>query len=212
MSDLISLPELKREAKACQRCPLSKTRSRVVFGGGNGHAKIMLVGEAPGEAEDRKGAPFIGHSGVLLEGFLRRLNLPRSEIYITNILKCRPPGDRDFLPTEAKACSSFLRDQIRNVRPEAILALGREAAVHLLGLWLSMDAFREKLWTYQDPGASLGIPVVVTYPPTYLLENRTKPLFKTVWSDFQKIQLLTEKMDLDFCDDDDEEDTSEETV
>lgn len=185
----------------CQGCPLAKTRTNIVFGSGEADARILFVGEAPGAMEDRKGQPFVGQSGALLDGFLRRMNTPRNTVYITNVLKCRPPDNRDPEPEEVAACSTFLQAQIRIIQPEVIIALGRYAAVRLLDRKMSMDVFRRNLWLYDDPDASLKIPVFVTYHPSYLLRNRNKPLFKAVWADFQKAFAVTERLELEFDDD-----------
>lgn len=123
---------LREECSSCEGCELHKTRTNCVFGTGNTEADILFVGEAPGEQEDLSGTPFVGRAGKLLDQFLFAVDLPREEVYIANILKCRPPKNRDPLPAEEDACMDFLRRQVRLIRPKIIVCLGRIAAMRLI--------------------------------------------------------------------------------
>lgn len=124
--------ELYDRCAACKKCPLSETRTNCVFGVGNKNADIMFVGEAPGEQEDLSGTPFVGRAGQLLDKFLYAVDINREDVYIANILKCRPPKNRDPLPAEEDACIDYLREQVRLVRPKVIVCLGRIAAMRLI--------------------------------------------------------------------------------
>ncbi|MCX4244652.1 uracil-DNA glycosylase [Paraliomyxa miuraensis] len=162
----------------CQRCPLARTRSNIVFGVGNPEADLMFVGEAPGADEDRQGEPFVGRAGQLLNRWLAELGLSRDDVYIANVLKCRPPGNRDPKPLEVDRCSPFLQAQIRAIEPKVIVALGRHAGMLLSrredmtlramrGGRLFYDAGAPK----EDPSARIQIPLVVTYHPAYVLRQ-----------------------------------------
>ena len=126
------LEELKNRCEACTSCELCKTRTNCVFGVGNAEAELMFVGEAPGEQEDLSGVPFVGRAGQLLDKYLFAVDIPRESVYIANILKCRPPKNRDPLPAEEEACIGFLREQVRIIRPKIIVCLGRIAAMKLI--------------------------------------------------------------------------------
>ncbi len=123
---------LEAKCRECQKCPLCRTRTNCVFGTGNRNADLMFVGEAPGEQEDLSGTPFVGRAGQLLDRFLYAVDIKREDVYIANILKCRPPKNRDPLPAEEDACIDFLREQVRLVRPKVIVCLGRIAAMRLI--------------------------------------------------------------------------------
>ena len=123
---------LRAECEACTRCELCKTRTNCVFGTGNENADILFVGEAPGDNEDKTGIPFVGRAGKLLDSYLYAVDIPRESVYIANILKCRPPKNRDPLPAEEQACMDFLRRQVRLIRPKVIVCLGRIAATKLI--------------------------------------------------------------------------------
>ena len=127
-----SFEALRAECEACTRCELCKTRTNCVFGTGNENADILFVGEAPGDNEDKTGIPFVGRAGQLLDRFLYAVDIKREDVYIANILKCRPPKNRDPLPAEEDACIDFLREQVRLVRPKVIVCLGRIAAMRLI--------------------------------------------------------------------------------
>ena len=124
--------ELYEQCRICDKCPLGKTKTNTVFGCGNQNARLMFVGEAPGEQEDKEGIPFVGAAGKLLDKYLDAVGILRDEIYIANILKCRPPHNRDPLPEEGDACIGFLREQVKLIRPEIIVCLGRISAMRLI--------------------------------------------------------------------------------
>ena len=123
---------LEEKCRACHACPLAETRTNCVFGTGSRTARLMFVGEAPGEQEDASGVPFVGRAGQLLDRYLYAVDIPREDVYIANILKCRPPKNRDPLPAEEDACIEYLREQVRLIRPEIIVCLGRIAAMRLI--------------------------------------------------------------------------------
>ncbi|MBE6601618.1 MAG: uracil-DNA glycosylase [Ruminococcaceae bacterium] len=127
-----SLDTLKIQCESCQKCSLGATRTNLVFGTGNANAKLMFVGEAPGEQEDLSGIPFVGRAGQLLDKFLYAVDIERKDVYIANILKCRPPKNRDPLPEEEDACIGYLREQVRLIRPQVIVCLGRISAMRMI--------------------------------------------------------------------------------
>ncbi len=178
-----TLGEIREEALSCRRCPLCAGRRTVVFGVGNPRARLLFVGEGPGEEEDRQGEPFVGAAGKRLNQWIRRIGLSREDVYIANIVKCRPPGNRAPLPEEAAACLPFLRRQIRALRPVAICTLGAVALNFLLGNNDRITRARGK-WRDLD-----GIPVLPTYHPAYILRNGTRE--HEVLSDFD---LLAERL------------------
>lgn len=153
--------------ESCTRCDLHQTRTRTVFGVGDRHARWMFIGEAPGADEDRQGEPFVGRAGQLLNAMLQALGLERGQVYIANILKCRPPRNRDPLPGEVAACESYLQRQVALVEPSVIVALGRIAAHNLLKTDVSLGRLRGRVHRY----GARGTPVVVTYHPAYLLRS-----------------------------------------
>ena len=133
MCEAGTLAELQEELGVCQRCPLSQSRNQLVFGSGNPEADLMFVGEAPGRAEDAQGLPFVGPAGHLLDDLLASIGLDRKDVYITNVVKCRPPGNRDPLPLEVETCNPFLAGQIELIKPKIICELGRIAAGIMMG-------------------------------------------------------------------------------
>lgn len=149
--EIKSLDEIRKECEGCRKCSLAETRTNVVFGVGNPHADIMFVGEAPGEKEDLSGIPFVGAAGKLFDKYLVAVGIPREEIYIANMLKCRPPKNRDPKPEEQDLCIEYLREQVRAVSPKLIVCLGRIAAMRLIkpdfritaehGIWFERGAF-----------------------------------------------------------------------
>ena len=171
------LRELEEEAKKCRKCGLYKGRRKLVFGDGSPDAEILFIGEAPGAEEDRQGIPFVGRAGKLLDKILEVVGLKRSEVYIANVLKCRPPENRDPTPQEEMACLPFLFRQIEIIKPRIICCLGRISARALLHTKRPMTELRGKLFSFR------GIPVVVTYHPAALLRNER--LKKPTWDDFQ---------------------------
>jgi DNA polymerase len=163
-----TLEEIRREILACRRCALCSGRSNVVFGVGNPRARLMFVGEGPGEEEDRQGEPFVGAAGRRLTQWIHRIGLARQDVYIANIVKCRPPGNRAPLPEEAAACLPYLRRQIRAIRPEVICTLGAVALNFLLG---NNDRITRVRGQWRDLD---GIPLLPTYHPAYILRNATR--------------------------------------
>ena len=173
-----SLGELRALVAGCVACGLAKTRTQTVFSDGREHVRVMFFGEAPGESEDLQGVPFVGAAGQLLTDIIQKgMGLARSEVYIANVLKCRPPGNRDPEPEETALCTPYLDRQIELVNPELILALGLHAARHLLRTPLSMGRLRGKVHAWR------GRKVVATYHPAYLL--RTPSAKKDCWQDIQ---------------------------
>jgi len=158
--------ELKATVQGCTVCPLREGCTQTVFGVGDQKADWLLVGEAPGAEEDRLGEPFVGQAGRLLDNMLAALRLRRGEnVYIANVLKCRPPGNRNPEPSEVAACSPYLRRQIQLLQPKLIVAMGRFAAQTLLNSDATIGSLRGQVHAYQ------GVPLVVTYHPAYLLRN-----------------------------------------
>lgn len=156
---------LAKEVSDCVRCPLHKTRTQTVFFRGNSKATLMIIGEAPGFYEDQQGMPFVGKAGGLLNQMLQSIEMLADDVYIANVLKCRPPNNRDPQLEEVVQCSSFLTRQIELVKPRLILALGRFAGQFLLNKALPLNQLRSTLHYYN------GIPFIVTYHPAYLLRN-----------------------------------------
>ncbi len=167
--------ELRGCVADCTRCELAASRTQTVFGVGNPQADWMIVGEAPGAEEDRRGEPFVGRAGKLLDEMLRAIGQSRQTVFIANILKCRPPNNRDPKPEEAAACRDFLERQIALIQPRIILAVGRIAAQNLLGRTDPVGKLRGR------PHDLDGIPLVVTYHPAYLLRSPSQK--RRSWSD-----------------------------
>ncbi len=182
-----ALSSLQNEVQSCQRCSLSQSRTQTVFGSGSANADLLLIGEAPGAEEDRKGLPFVGKAGRLLDAMLFAIGFVREQVYICNVLKCRPPNNRDPQANEVESCAPFLNAQIGIVSPKVILALGRFAAHRLLQTEAPVYKMRETINVL--PGTD--IPVVVTYHPASLLRN---PMQKAQsWNDLCKVRQLLEK-------------------
>ena len=157
---------LKAAVSGCTKCGLHKTRTQTVFGVGDENADWMLIGEAPGAEEDRLGDPFVGQAGRLLDNMLAAVGLSRSEnVYIANVLKCRPPGNRNPAPDEVEKCTPYLLRQIELIRPKLIVAMGRFAAQTLLDTTASISSLRGRVHSYA------GVPLIVTYHPAYLLRT-----------------------------------------
>ena len=169
---------LEDEVRSCVRCGLHAGRTQTVFGTGPGTATWCFVGEAPGAEEDRRGAPFVGRAGQLLDAMLRALALDREQVFIANVLKCRPPGNRDPQPSEVAACLPYLHAQIAAVRPRIVVALGRFAAQSLLATDQPLGRLRGSVHDYE------GIPVVVTYHPAYLLRRPADKV--AAWADLKR--------------------------
>ncbi len=174
------LKKVCQEMANCQLCPLGKTRKNLVFGVGNPHAQIVFVGEAPGADEDEQGLPFVGRAGQLLTDIIvKGMKLKRKDVYICNILKCRPPGNRNPLPDEISMCEPFLKKQLQIISPKIICALGTFAAKTLLKTDIPISALRGRFHSYE------GIKLMPTYHPAYLLRNPSAK--KPVWEDVQMI-------------------------
>ncbi len=176
---IITLDSLREKAASCTLCALHETRTHSVFGVGNTSAKLMIIGEAPGFHEDQQGEPFVGRAGQLLNNMLRSVGLTREEVYIANILKCRPPNNRDPLAEEVAMCTDYLNQQIALIRPKLLLAVGRIAAHYLLQTKASLESLRQKVHQYSD----LQTPLVITYHPAYLLRSPIDK--KKAYSDLQ---------------------------
>jgi DNA polymerase len=170
-------PQLEAAVKSCTACELHTTRTQAVFGVGDPQAQWMVIGEAPGAEEDKQGEPFVGRAGKLLDNMLRAVGLQREQVYIANILKCRPPNNRDPRPEEIVQCEAFLQRQVALVQPRVILAVGRVAAGNLLKLDKRLGEMRGRVHHYGDT------PVVVTYHPAYLL--RTPRDKAKAWADLR---------------------------
>ncbi|MEE8221913.1 MAG: uracil-DNA glycosylase [Woeseiaceae bacterium] len=169
--------ELQASVAGCIRCPLHQSRMQTVFGVGNRHADWMIIGEAPGAEEDRRGEPFVGRAGKLLDEMLRAVGLDRGTVFITNILKCRPPGNRDPAADEAAACRDHLERQIEMIKPRLVLAVGRIAAQQLLHTDSPLGRLRGRAHSLHNG----QVPLVVTYHPAYLLRSPAQK--RKVWED-----------------------------
>ncbi len=180
------LSTLESKVSVCTACALHQGRTHTVFGKGNPRAAVMFIGEGPGRDEDLKGEPFVGRSGQLLTKILAAIDLERGDVYITNIVKCRPPQNRDPMEDEVRCCEQYLIEQIEFIKPRLICALGRIAAQWLLDTKEPLASLRKSDNSYR------GIPVLVTYHPAALLRN---PEFKReTWEDFKKLKsLISEK-------------------
>ncbi|MFA5336181.1 MAG: uracil-DNA glycosylase [Candidatus Omnitrophota bacterium] len=176
------LSEVKKEVFSCKACPLHKTKTNYVFSDGSETAKLMFVGEAPGADEDLQGVPFVGRAGQLLTKMIEAMGLKRQEVYICNVLKCRPPENRSPLPEEVKACKGYLVSQIDIVSPKVICCLGKHAAQALLDTDVPITKVRGREMEFN------GKLMIPTYHPAYLLRN--PPAKKEVWEDLKKIMKI----------------------
>jgi DNA polymerase len=177
---------LSDAAAACTRCGLHATRSTVVFGEGSAAADVVVVGEAPGQEEDRTGRPFVGRAGRLLDLMLASAGFPRDEVYICNVLKCRPPDNRNPLPDEVSPCTTnFLHGQLEAIAPKVLLAVGKFAAQALVGSGENIGQLRGRVHDYR------GTPLVVTYHPAYLL--RSPQMTRVAWQDFQLVRRVLDE-------------------
>ncbi len=174
-----TLNELKSTVSTCTKCRLHAGRIQTVFGAGSHEADWMLIGEAPGAEEDKQGMPFVGRAGKLLTAMLASIGLDREKVFIANILKCRPPNNRDPSADEVLACDDYLKTQIKIIQPKMILALGRIAAQNLLKSDVPIGKMRGKIYQYGEA----EIPVVVTYHPAYLLRSPREK--RKSWQDLQ---------------------------
>ncbi len=181
------LAELAEELKTCHQCPNLKTRLNLVPGEGNPDARIMFVGEAPGQTEDEQGRPFVGRAGQLLTSIIEAMGLSRQDVFIGNILKCRPPENRNPLATEIAACLPYLHRQIEIIQPDVIVALGAYAAQTLLGVQTPIGQLRGKTHEYL-PGPLAGpVRLIATYHPAFLLRAYTPDNRRRVWQDMQRV-------------------------
>jgi DNA polymerase len=188
--DLAALdwPALRSCVASCTRCVLSQTRTQTVFGVGDQHARWLIVGEGPGAEEDRRGEPFVGRAGSLLNAMLRAMGLAREQVYIANVVKCRPPGNRDPSVAEAKTCLGYLHRQIALIQPAVMLAVGRIAAQNLLQTDAALGKMRQTVHHFGDS----RVPLVVTYHPAYLLRSPAEK--RKAWDDLRFAQQVMERV------------------
>ena len=182
---LETLDEIRNDLGDCRRCKLWKGRTNIVYGTGNPQARLVFVGEGPGYDEDRQGEPFVGKAGQLLTKIIEAMKLSRDRVYICNVVKCRPPDNRNPEPDEINACFPFLKRQLEAISPDIICALGSVAANSLLEKEVFISRVRGKFFDYK------GIKVMPTYHPAYLLRNPEKK--KDVWEDVQKVMKMLGK-------------------
>ena len=181
--------QLRSRVAACTRCSLSKTRTQTVFGVGDPNADWLVVGEAPGAEEDRRGEPFVGRAGQLLDSMLRAIGLARERVYIANVLKCRPPGNRDPAPAETTECLPYLERQIALIKPKIMLAVGRIAAQNLLKTDVPLAKLRQQAHRF----GAVPVPLVVTYHPAYLLRTPTDK--RKAWEDLKFAREVCARVD-----------------
>ena len=178
-SHTADLGALWEECMVCQKCGLAKTRHSVVFGEGNPHARLMFIGEGPGADEDMQGRPFVGKAGQLLDKMIAAMKFSREEVFIANVVKCRPPNNRVPSPEEAEACIGYLKRQIELVKPEVIVLLGATAVTFLLGKTEGITRLRGNWQAYE------GIPVMPTYHPAFLLRQESAK--RAAWNDLKMV-------------------------
>jgi uracil-DNA glycosylase family 4 len=175
-----TLDSIRLDIGDCQRCKLAPTRTNIVFGSGNPHAELVFVGEAPGFDEDQQGLPFVGRAGQLLTKIIESINLKREDVYICNVLKCRPPDNRNPEPDEVAACNPFLRRQLAAIRPKVVCCLGTFAAQTVLQVAAPISKLRGKFFDMD------GMRVIATFHPAYLLRSPDKK--REVWEDMKQIR------------------------
>lgn len=180
VTSTMTLEDVRRNLGDCQRCKLARTRSRIVFGSGNPAARLVFVGEAPGFEEDRQGLPFVGRAGQLLTKIIQSIGLKREDVYICNVLKCRPPNNRNPEPEEVETCSPFLREQLATIRPAIVCCLGTFAAQTVLGMRVPISKLRGQFHEIE------GVRYIATFHPAYLLRNPEKK--REVWEDMKRIR------------------------
>lgn len=186
--DQSSWETVRDQALGCTKCDLCETRTRVVWGSGTPRTGLMIVGEAPGYHEDQQGEAFVGRAGKLLTKILEAIGFGRDEVFITNVLKCRPPDNADPLPHQVESCEPYLKRQIELIDPAVIMTVGRHAARTLLGVDASMGAMRGQAYRYE------GVPLVATYHPAALLRN--PKLKRPTWEDVQRArEIYDEEME-----------------
>lgn len=174
-----TLEEIRNAVASCQRCVLCRQRRNTVFGEGNPNARLMFIGEGPGADEDLQGRPFVGRAGELLDKMIRAMQFSREEVYIANIVKCRPPDNRMPAPEEAAECLPYLRRQIELIRPEVIVLLGATAVKYLLNVTTGISRLRGRWLSYEN------IPVMATFHPAFLL--RKEEAKRDTWNDLQQV-------------------------
>lgn len=184
----LSLEDIRTELGECQRCRLHQTRKSLVFGQGAANADLMIIGEAPGHDEDLQGEPFVGKAGQLLTKMLKAMGLERDDVYITNILKCRPPQNRNPSSDEVQECEPFLKKQIDVIGPRIVLAMGNFAVKTLLQTTEGITRLRGNFKSYH------GIPVMPTFHPAYLLRNETAK--RPAWNDLQQVMKRMDELGL----------------
>jgi uracil-DNA glycosylase len=182
MENQLTLHDLQKRVKECKKCALAVTRTNVVFGEGSKNARLLFIGEAPGEDEDLQGRPFVGRAGKVLDKMIEHAGLRRDDVYICNCLKCRPPKNRDPEPDEIEACKRYLLSQLEIIRPKIICTLGRYAYNTLFGVDIKITAIRGTLTTYK------GIKLLPTYHPSFLLRNESR--IKEAWEDMERLKQL----------------------
>lgn len=185
MVEFVKLKNLYDEIKNCQKCELAKTRKNLVFGAGSENAEIMFVGEAPGEKEDLKGLPFVGQAGMFLEELLGSIAFSREGVFIGNVLKCRPPGNRDPLPWEVEACKPYLFEQIKLIQPRIICTLGNFSTKLLLGKTSSISQLRGKSYIKE------GMVIFPTFHPAVALYNASK--LEILRNDFKELKRILDE-------------------
>lgn len=180
-----SLETIRDDLGDCTRCALHAGRRNIVFGVGNPRADLMFIGEGPGQEEDRQGLPFVGPAGQLLTKIIHAIDLTRDDVYIANVVKCRPPGNRDPEPEEVEACRQFIDRQVDSIHPKVICALGRVSALNLLRTDEGITRIRGRIYSYR------GAKLVPTYHPAYLLRNPAKK--RECWEDMKLIRRLLDE-------------------
>ena len=176
-----ALAAVRLELGDCRRCGLCQGRTQIVFGEGNPHPRVVFVGEGPGAEEDRSGRPFVGPAGELLTRMIEACGWRRDDVYICNIVKCRPPGNRDPLPEEVEACRPFLEAQLAALAPEIIVSLGKPSASALLGRTVSITSLRGRWQQWKE------IPLMPTFHPAYVLRNYSRQTRQQVWDDLRAV-------------------------
>ncbi len=176
----MTLDQVREDLGDCSRCKLAGSRTEIVFGSGNPDARLMFIGEAPGSEEDRQGLPFVGRAGQLLTKIIESIALTRDDVYICNVLKCRPPNNRNPESDEVDTCSPFLRRQLEVVRPEIVCCLGTFAAQTMLGMKVPISKLRGRFHDIE------GVRFIATFHPAYLLRNPAKK--REVWEDMKQIR------------------------
>ncbi len=184
-AEAMTLSRLSRMVESCTKCELSRTRSRTVFGEGSEKAELLFIGEAPGEEEDRRGRPFVGRAGKLLDQMIERIGLRREDVFICNVLKCRPPNNRDPEATEAESCKPYLLAQIELIGPRVICTLGKHAYNTLLGVDERITRIRGRLTEYK------AVTLLPTYHPSFLLRNQSA--VKDAYDDMEKLKELLKR-------------------